>query len=207
MSDPERSPAEQPHLLPGGHAQKTAQEVIVLNGPAGVGKSTVSQHLRELVPGTVAISGDALRSFVPGNARDFLGGGSTYRAAAALTNAYLAMAAPRIVFDYVFSHPAHIEYYCKALGRTDVAIYLFTLWAPLELVVARELARPGRDRLAPAVVHECHAEIAENLERLGHVIENIDRDACDVAGAIHDLVTAGTGRLSSENRDLIQLPQ
>jgi predicted kinase len=204
MSDPERSPDEQARSLPGANVQKKAREVIVLNGPAGVGKSTVSQHLRELVPGTVAISGDALRSFVPGNARDFLGGGSTYRAAAALTNAYLGMAAPRIVFDYVFSHPAHLDYYCKALGRTDVHLYLFTLWAPLEVVVARELARPGRRRLGSAVVHECHAEIAENLKQLGHVIENVDRDARDVACTIHDLVMAGTGRLR-ENRELIDL--
>jgi predicted kinase len=198
MSDLERSPAEKTISQSGGRSQNAAQEVIVLNGPAGVGKSTVSQLLRELVPGTVAISGDALRSFVPGNARDFLGGGSTYRAAAALANAYLGMAAPRIVFDYVFSHPDHLAYFQKAFARRDVPVYLFTLWAPLEVVVARELARPGRARLGSAV-QECHVEIGENLRQLGHVIENVDRDAREVAQVIHDMVRAGKGKLERAN--------
>jgi predicted kinase len=169
-----------------------SQHVIVLNGPAGVGKSTVSQHLRELLPGTVAIEGDALRSFVPGNARDYLGGGSTYRAAATLTNAYLAMGAPRIVFDYVFSHRAHLDYFRTALGSAEVPVYLFTLWAPLEVVVAREGARSGRRPLG-AAVKECHAEIEQNLAQLGHVVENPDGAVGRLAEQIHELVGARVG--------------
>jgi len=172
----------------------SAQEIIVLNGPAGVGKSTVSSHLRGIVAGTVAISGDHLRNFTPDDARSHLGGGSTYRAAAALTTAYLSMGAPRIVFDYVFLCPGHVDYFRGSLTG-DVPIYLFTLWAPLEVVVARELARPDRRRLG-SVVQECHAELEENLERMGHVVPNVEEDAPAVARSIHELVLAGVGRVT-----------
>src|SRR5690348_15023803 len=83
-------------------AKRMTQSIVVLNGPAGVGKTTVSRHLMALIPGTVLIPGDVLREFAPVDARDVLGPGSTYRAAAALIDAYLQMGAPQVVFEYVF---------------------------------------------------------------------------------------------------------
>jgi hypothetical protein len=83
--------------------------IIVINGPPGVGKTTVSKALAKLVSGTVCIHGDHLRAFAPEDAQTHLGGGSTYRAAATLACAYLGMGASRVIFDYCFLRPRQLR--------------------------------------------------------------------------------------------------
>lgn len=83
--------------------------VVVINGPAGGGKTTVSRLLAQRHPGTINIAGDALRHFAPQEVRDFLGTGSTYRFGAELAAAYLAMGAAQVLFDYVFDDARKLD--------------------------------------------------------------------------------------------------
>jgi predicted kinase len=145
-------------------------EVVIINGPPGVGKTTVSKILADLLPGTVCISGDDLRAFAPNNAREHLGGGSTYRGAAALAIAYLGMGATRIVVDYVFLRRSHVAYFRESLGSLDVPQSMFTLWAPLDVVQSRERGRVARSPLG-AAVEECWNEIENNKAILGEFID------------------------------------
>ena len=144
-------------------------EVIVVNGPPGVGKSTVTACLRRYVPSTVAISGDELRAFAPEDARAHLGGGATYRAAGALVASYLSLGAERVIFDYVFSRRAHFAYFREALPA-GVEPRVFTLWAPLR-------AAPER-------------EMAQNLEQMAQIIDTEGLTAEVVAERIHELVSS-----------------
>ncbi len=145
------------------------QQIVIVSGPPGVGKTTVSNALRNFVAGTVCIHGDELRSFTPDDARVHLGGGSTFRAGAALASAYLQMGAARVIFDYCFLNTRHVEYFERALTHS-VRPRLFTLWASLKTVKAREKSRPGRPPLG-AAVDESHHEIASNLGALGCVLD------------------------------------
>jgi predicted kinase len=155
-------------------------EVVIINGPPGVGKTTVCDVLVDLLPGTVCIRGDHLRAFAPTNARDHLGGGSTYRAAAALAQAYLAMGAARIVFDYVFLRPSHVAYFREGFSPPKVPHYMFTLWAPLDVVQARERQRVARSPLG-AAVEECWNEMALHKDVLGELIDNTTMTPAEVA--------------------------
>jgi GrpB-like predicted nucleotidyltransferase (UPF0157 family)/predicted kinase len=172
-------------------------EIVVINGPPGVGKTTVATALSALQPGTVHICGDELRSFAPPDARRRLGSGSTYRAGAVLADAYTGMGASRVLFDYVFLRPLHIAYFWNALGE-NVSAHLFTLWAPLEVVEERERMRAGRAPLGVAVA-DCHREIEANRQVLGHFLQTGDALPEVVAGEIHRLVAKGIAAVKREN--------
>jgi len=156
--------------------------LVIINGPPGVGKTTVSKALARLRAGTVCVHGDDLRAFAPDDARVHLGGGSTYRAGAALACTYLGMGASWVIFDYCFLRPSHVEYFVGALPP-DVATTMFTLWAPLATVKARERGRSGRTPLGLAV-DECYREIANNLDSLGTLV---DADLMTPADLARDL--------------------
>jgi hypothetical protein len=168
----------------------TAAEVVVLSGPAGVGKTTVGRRLAGAVADGVCIHGDALREFVvtsgPGRPR-----GLSYVGAAALTAVYAAAGYRRVVVDYVVQEPAHFDRFRDALpAGLSGRVRLFTLWAPLPVVTAREAARPGRDRLG-ARVADCWSAIAANLRLLGTVID-ADRPVDEVLADLEHQLGADT---------------
>lgn len=145
--------------------------VVIINGPAGVGKTTISANLARMLSGTINISGDAIRWFAPVDVGQYLGHGSTYRAGASLTSAYLGMGAPRIIFEYVFDAAEKVSRFCQWLPP-ETPVHLFTIWAPIETIVEREAARDGREPLGDLTIKTYRA-VERNLRSLGCTIQNI----------------------------------
>lgn len=131
-----------------------------------------ARMLAQRQAGTINNSGDVLRQFAPPDARDHLGAGSTYRAAAALTTSYLEMGAPRVLFDYVFEGVEKLAIFRRGLP-SNASVYVFTLWAPVDEIIHREATREGRDRLGNTVLATYNA-LSRNLKTLGFVVSNTE---------------------------------
>ena len=150
-------------------------QVIVINGPTGVGKTTVMSLLASRVPGSVAITGDAVRRFAPTSpavTRALLGVGSTYRIGGQLAALYLRAGAATVFFDYVFDTAVHVERFTTHLPP-EAAYRLVTLWAA-ETTVSRR--REGRARAWPPthLAHDQYRAMEANLTALGHVLHTDD---------------------------------
>jgi hypothetical protein len=162
------------------------RRVVLLNGPAGVGKTTVGRRLAERAVNGVCIEGDSLKKFIV--SRDqHRPRGLAFRAAAALTEVYLDAGFELVLFDFVFEGEHHLEPFRRSLGA-NTAVQLVTLWAPLSVVTAREAVRPGRARLG-ARVAECWNSMQHNLDALGTIVQAdgpVDGVVLEVERAISD---------------------
>jgi chloramphenicol 3-O-phosphotransferase len=145
------------------------QRVVLLNGPSGVGKTTVGRRLAATARNGVCIHGDDLKRFVVSRELDTVQGGLSYIGGAALTDVFLDAGYELVVFEFIFSRREHVDRFLSAL-RSQAQVHLLTLWAPLTTVTAREGGRPNRERLGTRV-GECWYELAEHIDELGLVID------------------------------------
>jgi gluconate kinase len=159
-----------------------ARQVVLINGPAAVGKSTVGRAVAQTAHNGVCIPGDDVRRMVvtsePGTVRRSL----TYVAGAALADVFLTAGYELVVFEFGFPQPALVERFRRALrSRADVA--LVTLWAPLAVTLARDRSRPPQDRLGDAAVTASWAELEAHLAEVGPVVD-ADAPVAQVVDAV-----------------------
>jgi chloramphenicol 3-O-phosphotransferase len=158
--------------------------IIILNGPPAAGKSSVALELRRRYSEATHISGDALRLFTPVNASAILGPGSTYRAAAMLSNFYLQAGASVVIFDYVFESRIQVEYF-RSLVDPNTPCRLVTLWAPLLTLQIRDAARDETTRQGTRVLQSVDA-MQSNLDDLGWVVDTSNESVQDIARRIQE---------------------
>ena len=85
------------------------QRIIILNGPAGVGKTTISKLLANTSENSVCISGDELKNFIINkttSVQERLG----YKNGATLIDNFVEAGYELIIFEYVFPNQEHIDY-------------------------------------------------------------------------------------------------
>ncbi len=144
------------------------RQVIILNGPAGVGKTSVGKLLAQKSENSVCISGDALKNFIV-RKTSAVTGRLGYKNGASLIRNYLDAGYELVIFEYIFPSKEQIDYFFEVL-KVDVPVFLYTLWAPLAVVKQREAARIERASLGERVT-ACHQELAANLHDLGPIID------------------------------------
>ncbi len=176
--------------------------VIILNGPAGVGKSTVGRALAALAPNGVCIHGDDLRAFIVTRQPGATAGGTTYTIGATVAAGFLAAGYGRVVFEFVFEQPTFVTRFRDAYAATGAVapVSLYTLWASLEVTTEREATRAYRDRVGGNLgerVAACHRTMAAHLDQLGVIVENVGQSADETAQRIHLLHEEGATRIGS----------
>jgi predicted kinase len=93
--------------------------LLLLNGPPGIGKSTIARRYADEHPGTLDCDIDVLRTLIGGWSTDFLRAGSLIRPAAlAMIEGYLA-SGHDVVLPQLFIDPTEIALFETCAARTD----------------------------------------------------------------------------------------
>ncbi|HYH73536.1 MAG TPA: AAA family ATPase [Nocardioides sp.] len=172
--------------------------LLHLNGPSGVGKSTLARAHATSRPGTLVCDIDELRSWVSGWADDFVGTGEAVRASAlALITAYLRTGGD-VVLPQLVVTPAQVDRFEAAAAEAGAAYVGVVLSVepdvllsrlhrrsptPVTEVVSRIIAERGGDGL----VLEGRQQLLDlALQRGWAVVDATDRNAALAALAALD---------------------
>src|SRR5690242_7609080 len=170
-----------------------ASDVVVLNGPPAVGKTTVGRRLAATARNGVCVHGDDLKRFVVATEPGTVAQGLSYRGGAALADVYLDAGYDMVVFEFVFGRRLNVGRFVRAL-RSHAAVHLITLWAPLETCAGRDAARPAGVRMGARVAESWH-ELSASLDDLGAVV--------DASGPVDGVVAQARRRIEERSSVVI----
>ena len=171
--------------------------LLHLNGPSGVGKSTLARLHAEAHPGTLVCDIDELRSWVSGWADDFIGTGEAVRASAlALITAYLGTGRD-VVLPQLIVTPAQADRFEQAAAEAGASYVPVVLTVEPDVLIQRLHARAAtpvtavvsriiEERGGDALVLEGQQQLLDLAAQHGwNVVDVTDRDEAlrDIARA------------------------
>ena len=168
-------------------------KLIILNGPCGVGKSTVALEIQKDMPLSLLLDVDALRRSIEGyreHRKESLR--LSYLHAIALTESHLNAGQSVIVEKTVFHDDWFLENLKKAADDHQAAYFEFLLTAEKETVIARAADRGFRPggMLTPERVGEFWDESQAFVVRRPQaiVLDTTGRTSEDVAALLKEQI-------------------
>lgn len=170
-----------------------SRKIIIINGPSGVGKSTISHILSRSIKKGVHIDVDMLRHLVanPRLVREQID--LAYSNAAALADNFLN-AGYTVIVDGVFPTGRDLAAFCRALETEDIAVFAYTLSGKLQVLQQRDAMKTGSDRHRRRVKklrNSMHAE----ADSLGAFIDTTDLGIMQTVEHIKKMLNRGEGKL------------
>ena len=175
------------------------QQVIIVSGPPGAGKTSVANAICERFDRMVHIEVDTIHDWVKAGYREPWGRDTQaveqrrmcVRSAAAMARECIAHRYAVVIDDTVLATDA--AGYREALAALGAPVHLVTLLPSLEAALGRDATR-GRDSI-PDRVRIVHGEISAHIatgELPGVVLDTTsDADASSTADRIQDSIASG----------------
>jgi hypothetical protein len=169
--------------------------IIIINSPAGVGKTTVSRILATYGNNSACIHGDDFPRYIVTRDLDKVATGLGYKNGATVTNNFINGGYDLVIYDYIFEDQTHIPKFIRNI-TVDSDLHFFTLWTSKETVIDREAKRLGRDRLRMRV-RDCYHIMEKSLENLGFIIDTTNKYPEEIAETIWAYVIEETGKVAN----------
>ena len=173
-------------------------ELVVVTGPPGAGKSSVSEELAKRWKPSALVPGDAFFGMIK---RGYI---LPWLPQAQHQNAVIieaaAVAAGRlceicfVVYEGVVG-PWLLPTFVRATGLAD--LHYVALLPPLDVCIERVRSRVGHGFSDPAVTRDLHRQFAAAAIDARHVIKESDRHPAELAEMIKGELDRGTFRYSS----------
>lgn len=119
--------------------------IIIINGPLGVGKTSVADRLYRKFDRSVHLEGDAIGAVHPFEIYDHARLRHLYRALGLLVNFHQRNGYHNFVIDYVFESPDSLQSLLGLLYPLDPSIYTYWLTCEIEEQAMRICNREGDD--------------------------------------------------------------
>lgn len=165
--------------------------ILIINGPLGVGKTTIAEALLHRYPRGVMLDGDAAGNVHPFEIYDPVRVAYLYRTLAMLVAWHQREGGyENVVIDYVFETPESLRQFITLLCPLDPNIHIFRLRAPAETLRARIRKRGRGDDAYLAWELQRGPELLQIQdengagEALGRVIETEGLAVSDVVDVI-----------------------
>ena len=138
--------------------------IVILNGPPGIGKTTIAYKLTKKLRRSIVIEVDKVKYFAIDDKRlsDSLDIGD--QQVLTMTRA-LRDTKEFVILDYIFQTKKYFQAFVRQLRAIDRKIYAYRLRSLLSENLHRDKRRPPRMRLGPQV-----KEISKRLDELGDAV-------------------------------------
>ncbi|MDA0365550.1 MAG: AAA family ATPase [Chloroflexi bacterium] len=177
-------------------------QVIIVSGPAGAGKTAVAQALCERFDRMLHVEVDVLRHWVKAGYRHPWAGDQqaeeqllmAVRNAAAIARESTTMRYAVVIDDVVL--PRQAVWYREALAAVEVPVHLVTLLPSLAATLARDASRGGSIPERATALHAELTAVAAAGALPGAVLDtSADENAEASADRVQDLVSTGSAWL------------
>jgi len=170
--------------------------ILIINGPSGVGKSTVSHILSRKYRKCAHVDVALLRRFVPNHKLDAQQIKLAYKNAADVTGNCIR-AGYRVIVDGVFSSGRDIRRFLSYLDDKSVPVYLYTLSGDLAVIQQRDAMKRGTCILGPIIKRQ-FSSISAHSRSLGVFIDTTSLAVVDAVERVRELFRKGEGLIAGE---------
>lgn len=158
--------------------------VIILNGPCGVGKSTVAQKLAARLNKCVHIRVDDIRNFIVDAEINEEQNDIADINTLCITKNFVESGYNNIIIDNVFESSGHLSGFIKKIKLIDNDVHSFRLYASIEENIKRNLERRVENIMDESRVHELYDVFSDSGNEIGEMINTTNMSAEETAEII-----------------------